>query len=243
MREIKVTESSFRGKNVLYVYSALSDLAVQINAKVDIKNGKNRCEYKIIIDGDFYDIVIAEIFDKIADIIAVNYKYSFFKKNLKLPSLKSFEKEILLTALISADIEEDKRYVMKKLKLFSEYAVDGIFNFRMKPLKEKWQEIASYIPKTFTQKELKDFITYLIKDKSTKKVYIDGETVYDRRFKELKKRQLLIGDSGEYSLLKEILLSGAGSIELESKIKDKDEKYIKELYGDKVLFGENYFNR
>ena len=212
MSEIKISESSLKSKNILYLYKTLGDLAVQLNAKIDVKNGKNRCEYKISIPKEHEEIFLLELEDKLADVIAVNYKHNFFKKNVKLGGLKQIEKELLLTAIISADIVEDKKYVIRRLKNFEEYSIDGIFNFRMKPLKEKWQEIVSYIPTTFTQSQLRDFISYLIKDKNSKRVYVEKSGVYDKRFNVLRRSELMAGDSGKCSQIKEILLSNAGVV-------------------------------
>ncbi len=242
MSEIKITESSFKSKNIIYVYTALSDVVNQMNGKAEIKKGRNRCELKIVVPSEYYDLIMQEVQDKMADVIAVNYKYSFFKKNIKVAGLLETEREILLTALISADIEEDKRYIVKRFRYFSEFALDGIFNFRMKPLKEKWKEISSYIPTAFPICGLRDFITYLIKDKMGKKVYYENGNVYDKRFNILKRRELLGEGAIEYGSIKEILLSGAGEIELGSKLPDNEEKYLRDFYGERVTFQEGYFN-
>ena len=55
-----------------------------------------------------------------------------------------------IVSMACFDIDEDKKYAIKKLKSFQEYALDGIFNFRLQPLKNKWREVASYIPFSFT---------------------------------------------------------------------------------------------
>lgn len=242
MSEIKISESSLKNKNILYLYKTLGDLAIQLNAKVDVKNGKNRCEYRIEVPKEHKDLFLVELEDKMADIIAVNYKYAYFKKNIKLGGLKQIEKELLLTALISADIVEDKKYVIRRLKCFDEYSIDGIFHFRMKPLKEKWEEIVGYVPTTFSQSQLKDFISYLIKDKNSKRVYVEKSGVYDKRFNLLRRSDLMAGDSGKCLQIKEILLSNAGVVEMCTPLVEDDERYIKEFYGDRTVFNESYFD-
>ena len=242
MNEIKISESPLKSNNLTYIYTSISGVISQLNCRAEIKNGKNRCELKILVASEYYGLLLEEIEDKIADVIAVNYKYNYFKKSIKVTGLQHSEEELLLTALISADIDEDKRYIVKKLKSFSEYAIDGIFNFRMKPLKEKWREITSYIPAVFPMGGLKDFISYLIKDKVSKKVYYENGKLYDRRFNILNRKSLLGSYSLENGQIKEILLSGAGQIELASKLPDADERYLKEFYGDRVVFQDGYFN-
>ncbi len=243
MSQIKITESARKSNNIIYIYEMLSLITKQLGCIDDLRGGKNRYELIIDVPSSYKDLLVSELEDKIADVISVNYKYTFFKKNVGLTGLNALEKELLLTALIAADIDEDKKYVIKKLKNFQEYALDGIFNFRMKALKEKWSDIIGYIPQGFQSLELKDFIIYLIKDKMGKKVYFDDGSVYDKRFNVLKRTELLTGDSGEIPVVKEILLSGAGEVELGTKLPETDELYLKQLYGDRVRFSSSYFSQ
>lgn len=241
MSEIKITESSKRQKNVNYLYTVLGDVITQMNARVEVKNGRNRYELKIDVPDGYEDIFIAEAEDKMADVITVNYKYNFLKRNLNVNGLSNQEKELLYIALISADLEEDKKYVIRKLRTFSEYSLDGIFNFRMKPLKDKWAEITSYIPSGFASSGLKDFVSYLIKDRAGKKVYFENGNVYDKRYNLLKRTELISADT-ELKAVKEILLSGAGEIELVTPLSEQDEYYVKEFYGEKVTFAADYYS-
>lgn len=241
MSEIKISESSLKCNNIAYISQALSEVIKEVGGRGEIKKDRNRCEFKLLFNSEYRDLITLETQDKIADVIAVNYKYLYFKKNIKVAGLSVIEHELLLTALISADIDDDKRYVIKKLKCFNEYAIDGIFNFRMKPLKEKWREILGYIPSVFPLGSLRDFISYLIKDKEGKKVYYENGKVYDKRFYELNRKVLLGDNNCEYGSIKEMLLSGAGEIELASKLSDSEERYLKEFYGDRIIFKDGYF--
>lgn len=241
MSQIKITESISKSKNVLYIYENLSAVIKQLGCLSDLRGGKNRYELVIDVPSSYKELVVNEVEDKIADVISVNYKYTFFNKRINSSGLSNVERELLLTSLISADIDEDKKYVVKKLKSYFEYTLDGIFNFRLKALKEKWLDIISYIPPGFQSTQLKDFIVYLIRDKMGKRVYFDGGVVYDKRYNLLKRTDLLSGDSGELNIVKEILLSGAGEIELGSPLPEKDEYYLKQFYGDRVRFNSNYF--
>ncbi len=242
MSQIKITEASCKSKNILYIYDNLSPIIKQLGCVSDLRGGKNRYELIIDVPSSYKELLVTEAEDKIADVISVNYKYTFFNKRINSSGLSTLERELLLTALISADIDEDKKYVVKKLKSYSEYTLDGIFNFRLKPLKEKWSDIISYIPAGFQSTQLKDFIVYLIRDKMGKRVYFDGGSVYDKRYNILKRIELLNGDSGEIPIVKEILLSGAGEVELATRLPEKDEFYLKEFYGDRIRFSQSYFS-
>lgn len=240
MSEIKITESSLKNNNILYIKNSLQELTTQINVKSFYKVETNRSEIKFEVYDEYKDLFTMELEDKIADVIAVNYKYNYFVKNVKVNGLSLIEYDLLITSLISADVEEDKRYVIRKLKNYEEYAIDGIFNFRMKPLKEKWKEIVSYIPVSFNSVQLKDFIAYLIKDKSNKKVYYENGAVYDKRFIKLNKTSLLYPSKNQLTIIKEILLSGAGVVEISSSLPIEDEKYIKAFFDNRIRFSESY---
>ena len=168
-------------------------------------------------------------------------QYKYFKKNVSISGLSQSEKELLYVALISADYEEDKKYVIKKLRAFKQFSIDGIYNFRLKPLKEKWNEIISYIPQSFASTGLKEFISYLIKDKVGKKVYYEHGTVYDKYYNKLN-RVDLIENANNLTAVKEILLSGAGEIELISELPKTDEEYVKEFFEDKIYFSKEYYS-
>ena len=240
MSEIKITENTSRSNNVIYVKNALNEIFERVGANVDFKTTKHRAELTVNAPENYFDLIVAEVEDKLADVIAVSYKYDYFKRKITVNGLSSDEKELLLTALISADLDEDKRYVYKKIKAFKEFAIDGIFNFRMQQLKQKWKEIIDYIPIDFNLESLKEFISYIVKDKQNKKVYYENGKVYDKHYNELNKSKLL-SDNDRLKVVEEILLSGAGQIELISALPDLDGKFLKDFYQDKISFATDYY--
>ena len=115
--------------------------------------------------------------------------------------------------------------------------MDGVYNFRLKPLKKKWGEVASYIPTSFLNTQLKEFITYLLENRK-KRVYIDCGRVYDSHYRRLRRSMLLGGDGVE--IVREVLLSGCGEVELCGDIPKDDEFYLKEYYSDKIYFSGSF---
>ena len=107
------------------------------------------------------------------------------------------------------------------------------------PLKKKWQEIVTYIPTTFMGSQLKDFMSFLLENKK-KKVYVDSGRVYDSHYRRLKRCSLLGGEG--VNVVREVLLSGCGEVELSGKIESDDERYLKEFYGDRVYFATSAFS-
>ncbi len=237
MTQISITESKENQGNLYYIQSLISELLVSAKCSVkEISLGK-RSALNIECPEHYIDIVRAEIIDKIAEIIVIKYKYDFFKKTLSIGGLNSNERELLITSLIAADFEDDKRYSVERLKSMEEIAVDGVYNFRLSPLKRKWEDVVSYMPGCFISNQLKDFIGFLLENKK-KRVYVDCGKVYDSHFRRLKRASLLEGE--ELKITKEVLLSNCGEIEITGELPSLDEKYIREYYGDKIFFSSGY---
>ena len=241
MASVKITDRDYNENNLIYVKNTLSEIFSQTHTKAEIKQLGSRSVLTIELCDYYKDILKSEIYDKVADVISINYKYEYFKKHVNPSGLNEIERELLLTSLISADLEEDKKYALDKIKGFDEIAIDGIYNFRMVPLKKKLNEIISYMPDYFINSQLKEFIAYLIEGKQ-KRIYIDDNVVYDMHYRRLKKGDLMDRNIEDGKIIREVILSGGGEIELNSKISLLDEKYLKEFYGDKVIISKGYFS-
>lgn len=240
MAQITVTEKDTNINNLFYVQSVLGELLSGAGCKLKNYKAGARAVLSVDCPDKYADIVRAEIADKLAEVVAINYKYHFFKKKVHVNGLKPVEKEILIASLIAADLDEDKKYSYERFKGLGEMAIDGIYNFRLQPLKNKWEDIASYMPVCFVNSQLKDFISYLLENKQ-KRIYIDGGKVYDSHFRRLKRCELLGGGS-EASIIREVLLSNCGEIELTGSLPEEDEFYLKEYYTDKIVFNGKYFS-
>lgn len=237
---VEVSDSKFNYNNIIYINNQLSDTVSRLGGGLKTVNDE-RAHLFIDCGGASFSYLFPMLVDRIGDVIAVNYKYNYFKKNIRTVGLNQLEYELMLCALISADIEEDKRYIRSKLRGNSSYCIDGDFNFKMKALKDKWQEIVGYIPPTFTRSELKEFVSYLIGEKPKNRVYVDRRNVYDRHFNRLN-RTFLVENGNDANIVKEVVLSASGQVELCEKLDELDEFYLKEFFGDKIFFGSGYFS-
>lgn len=237
MAQITVTEKDYNKSNLLYVQNSLGELLSQVGGTANCRQAGSRSVLTVDCNEVFSDVLRCEIADKTAEIVAINYKYDYFKKNVKLCGLSNVEYEILMASLIAADLDDDKHYAYEKMKSSDEIAVDGLFNFRMQPLKRKWEDVVSYIPTGFMNSQLKDFISYLLENKK-RRVYIDCGKVYDSHYRQLKRSSLLGGDA--VNVVREVLLSNCGEIELVGNLPSEDEYYLKEFYNDKIIFSGGF---
>ncbi|MBO4594883.1 MAG: hypothetical protein J5697_04200 [Clostridia bacterium] len=238
MARICVSENVYGQNNLLYVQSNVAELLRGANCKTELKKDGDRANLYIDCPDCYKEIISIEISDKIAEIIAVKYKYDYFKNAVKIAGISDDEKEILFASLIAADLPDDKKYVFGKIKGLYSVAIDGVYNFWLKPLKKKWSEIVTYIPLVFERRQLKEFVSYLLENKK-KRVYVDGEKVYDSNYKRLYRVDLLPAEN--VRVIREIILSNCGEIELFGVIPKDDEYYLKEFYTDKIIFSARYF--
>ena len=235
MKEIKISDGADKNVSMTYLSSALSAAAKDFGGEAWLCSDRHRKTITVKINEEYEDFIRGEAEDKISDVIAVKYKYDFFSRRIPASGLGEIEKEILYSALISADIDEDKRYIVRKLKGFEEYAVDGVYNFRLSALKRKWAEIVGYIPSYFPSGRLNDFVAYLIGEKKGKSVTVENGNVYDKHFNLLRRAELT-GKTREGRILREALLSGCGELRVLSPVPENEEKYLRTYFMGRITF-------
>lgn len=84
--------------------------------------------------------MIAAIKDCLIEMYAVVTKFDYIKRNLPL-SLPSFRYEMLVHTLVAFDRENERKLLKRTLHVQDGMALDGIFNFALGELKERWLEI------------------------------------------------------------------------------------------------------
>ena len=232
MALICVSDKDKNINNFEYVKITLSEVLQKTGASIDFTRSGARQTLVVCVPDEYAQIMQSELADKLAEIVAVNYKYNFFKSNISVSGLSKLQTEILFTALISADFEEDKGYVFSKLKGNNDLALDGAFNFQMKPLKKKWIEIIGLIPQSFTQNQLYEFLAILVENRR-KKVYVDGGNVYDANYRRLRRVMLLDGEE-EGRIVREIILSCGGKVEITGQLEISEEKLLSEYFCQRI---------
>lgn len=238
MVRILVSDKEREGSSLLYIQNSLVEVLGSSGCKVKTHVIEGRAELIVECPEYYSEIIHTEVCDRVSEVIAVRYKYNYFSSAIKMGGLNQTEKEILFASLIAADLPEDKKYAFERIKRDNLIAIDGAFNFRMQPLKKKWEDIVSYVPSCLINSQLTDFVTYLLENKK-KRIYIDNGKVYDSHYRRLKRRSLLGGVGVD--VVREVLLSNCGEIELNGKIPEEDEFYLKQFYGDKIIFSGGCF--
>lgn len=196
-----------------------------------LKNSGDRTTLILTAEGKYCPYIRKYTEENIAEVIAIGYKYRYFKEILFLPFLNEAERELLLVSLVSADLAEDREYIRKRLKGTDEYCIDGVYNFRLGDLKRRWHKITEYIPAEFNSSALESFTEFLVGE-GIGKVFLKEGILYDEDYRPLKRSELL----GKASPIHEILLSGAESVYCFGAPDAESEAFLKKYYKEKAVF-------
>lgn len=229
MDEITVSEGADKSFYISYLYNCAAGVVAGADGTQELILGDERAVLKIRVRRCEAELR-ASLREKIAEVIGIGYKYRFLKERLRV-CLSVREKKLLCAALIAADLDGDKAYIRGKLQGCSEYSIDGIYAFRLAPLKEKWEKILAYIPVGFSSPDLKKFCDFLVGE-SCKKIYVKGNTVFGENFTPLKKSRL----TGEEDTETEIVLADAGFVYCLGRVEESVGDFLQKYYAERAVF-------
>ncbi len=214
-----------------YVYDKIKERFSFLPAECELFQEGEFSQVTFCANEQFCPYVQTFLKGLVAQVISVGYKYAYFDKTLQLPLLNAEEKRLLCTALVSADIKEELAFVQERIQDSEICSIDGVFRFRVKELKTRWQEVAGYVQSDFGLQSLIGFLRFVIED-GTGKVFIKDNKAYNAEYKPLSESKL----TGKSSLIGEILLSGAAKVYTFGKADDKTEEFLQKYYGKKRIF-------
>lgn len=227
--ELTVTEADANCRYIAYIAAALAKGGAA--AQIGFDGGRVR----LAAAGDAALVRAAE--EKMADILCIGYKYAALRPLVRPAGLGGEDREILLAAVIAADLAEDRRCVLTRLRRAAagEYTLDGFYRFRLADLREKWRGVAACVPGVFTRSRLADFMEYLL-GAGRGKVFLKGDAVFDARCRRLRRSSLIEGGPSEMNTLREIVLSGAGKVECLTAPGTRLENFLRRYYAGRAVF-------
>ncbi len=231
MEEITITQNGYDGLYMSYLYKKVRERFSFLPAVCDMAKRGDCMQIAFKTEQKYCPYVRKFTEEHITDVIAIGYKYAFFEKRLALPLLSKWQRRILLTALVAADYEDDRSYIQRRIRGFSQYCIDGMFHFRLQDLKRRWEEIAEYIPADMGEMGMEGFIGFLAED-GEGKIFLKNGKVYDEEYRPLSRSIL----TGVGSAVGEIILSGAEQVYCFGETETQAADFLKKYYGEKVVF-------
>ena len=231
MEEITITQSGFDNRYMSYLYAKVRERFSFLPAVCELERRGESSEIAFKTEREYCPYVRRFTEENIADVIAVGYKYAFFEKRLTLPLLNKRQKRLLFTALVAADYKEDKAHALRRVCGFEKYSLDGVYHFRLQRLKQRWEEIADYIPTDMSENSLDGFLEFLTEE-GEGKLFVKGGKVYDEEYRLLSRSTL----TGEESAVGEILLGGAERVYCFGETDGETAAFLRKYYGGKATF-------
>ena len=231
VEEITITQNGFDGRYMSYLYEKVRERFSFLPAECDLERKGETTEIAFKTEREYCPYVRKFAEEHIADVLTVGYKYAFFEKRLPLPLLNKKQKRLLLTALVSADYKEDRAYVLRKIRGFESYCLDGFFHFRLQELKARWEGIVEYIPTDMSTANAEGFLEFLAED-GEGKIFLKNGQVYNEEYRLLTRSDL----TGEPSAIGEILLGGAERVYCFGEVEKETRTFLKKYYGEKAVF-------
>ena len=231
MEEITITQNGFDGLYMSYLYGKVKERFSFLPSTCDLERKGNCCRLQFTTEREYCPYVRKFAEEHISDVIAIGYKYEYFNRRLPLPMLSKPLRRILLTALVAADYQEDRAFIAKRLRGFSQYCLDGVFHFRLQELKKRWDGIVEYIPTDMGESATDGFLEFLVED-GEGKLYVKSGKVYDSDYRPLS-RSLL---TGVESVVGEIILGGAERVYCFGETDNETRAFLKKYYGKKGVF-------
>lgn len=228
VEEITVSEDKAQSAYITYIYNRLTEAVLRAGGSAKLRFD-DRASLVIRLPKESARVREA-ISREITEVIGVGYKNKYLEERLSV-SMSKREQKLLRAALIAADYEGDGAYIRRKITPTSEYSIDGIYNFRLNRLKEKWDKIIGYVPVGFSAEDLARFCEFLVGE-SRNKIYLRDNTVFGENFMPLRRSRL----TGEEDIETEILLSDAGFVYCLGNVPDSLADFLQKYYAERAIF-------
>ena len=170
-----------------------------------------------------------EIAELVETVILTFMKIRFFSERLNTQPM-SYAKCVLICSLAHFDKDFEKTVVRKVLSNALDYNLDGILNFRLRALKEEWQELASVSIKLLEgvgcDEEVFN-VSSFITDSDIKKcrLLIDGEKI--KNLTEHRQVEVLnVFEEEEFNLINSLIENHPSEIIVENRHLAKDVEFV-----------------
>ena len=141
MWELNISVDTNKSDSLLSIESRLKPI-MDTGKGIMMQDARHgRAFLLIACEEDGKDRIKSELNEAVSDVITVDFKEKFLLKNSRLPKINVINYNAFLKALVAFDREWDREMVFNTLEYEDELLLDGFYNFKLKELREKWQEV------------------------------------------------------------------------------------------------------
>lgn len=141
MFEFSIALSEQKADSAKKLYKEIKSTASSFGAVVTSYSENGKIFIVVACDDIEKPRISFFICDAIADIITTDFKLDYINKNLHLPIHNQLNLDALKKALVVFDRETDRYIVTHNLKLNDKFFIESFYEFRLRQLRSKWQEL------------------------------------------------------------------------------------------------------
>ena len=142
-----------------YMYKRLELSVNKVGGIGTYLHEQHRSRFALACNDLFASAIREESKSYLLDVLALGFKNKYIRDRLQIQNNNLFFNTLVNTMCIF-DNQFDKNIIKKRIEIEGEICIDGYYNFRMRDLKEKWDELVSVVNNNNAL--LKD--NFLIKD-------------------------------------------------------------------------------
>ncbi len=124
--------------NIDYIAQKLVSFKSADKTIVEVVKGGRK--YLSVACSSAYEPLLKDLLlEGVSDVLALGYKNKYFTK--RLDKKEGLLNRTLINVMCLFDNVKDKRAVLGQIEQTDNISLDGIFNFRVRELKERWEEV------------------------------------------------------------------------------------------------------
>ena len=150
---------------LIYLYDQLCESVNRVGGICKYLKENKRSRFALACNDLYASTIKHQSEDYLADVLTLGFKNLYVRKSLGI-----CQGDFLLNTLVNTmcvfDNKFDKHCVKKSLNLCGEVCIDGYYNFRMRKLKGKWDELVEIVKNNGALLKdtavIKEFLCYLM---------------------------------------------------------------------------------
>ena len=165
-----------------YVKEQLIPSICEIDGITSEMDERDRNYFSLACADTYRFQVQRKLSDAVSQALTLGYKNIFVRKLLKIDK-NNFYQNVLVNTICIFDMDYDKQIVSRVIDVDKTLCLDGYYNFRLGPIKKKWQEITRLVSDNFyvlsDNTLIVEFLQYLLESTPSKckqlSVSVDGD--------------------------------------------------------------------
>lgn len=246
MFEITISTHKSRQKDISFIINRIRSQMKLFKGIMVCEEIDNRVNLALAVKKDKKEMVLAVVFDAVAEAIVRGYKEEFLFERLQSKMRDKVALTTFVKALTMFDKSSDKDIIKKQIDLSDNILIDSLYKFRLWELENRWGEIAnlvadnsSYLLMSGTFMELMRFLI-MSNESEFGLVHLhsrggdifaeskDGKEVFSFKYKEK-------DDNSKIKVISELITLAPEKIILHNDIQDEDlSKFLVSLFDGKI---------